>query len=132
MMLGCGNAISQTGIQKKTDSLKLVCIDTSIARKVAFDLVDGDICKAEIKIIKKNLELSKDKLVLKDSIIMGKNNQIVILKDIIQNKDEQYNLEKDKSNEIVKELKAEKRKSFFYKLTSFLGALSTLIVIITK
>jgi len=132
MMLVCGNAISQTDIQKKNDSLKLVCIDTSIARKVANDLVDGDVCKAELKYVKNNLQITKDKLVLKDSIILGKDNQIGILNNMISLKDEQFNLEKDKSNEILKQLKTEKRKSFFYKVTSFLGVLSTLIVVITK
>jgi len=132
MMLVCGNAISQTDIQKKNDSLKLVCIDTSIARKVANDLVDGDVCKAELKYVKNNLQITKDKLVLKDSIILGKDNQIGILNNMIRLKDEQFNLEKDKSNEILKQLKTEKRKSFFYKVTSFLGVLSTLIVVITK
>jgi hypothetical protein len=131
-MLVCGNAISQTDIQKKNDSLKLVCIDTSIARKVANDLVDGDVCKAELKYVKNNLQITKDKLVLKDSIILGKDNQIGILNNMISLKDEKFNLEKDKSNEILKQLKTEKRKSFFYKVTSFLGVLSTLIVVITK
>ena len=132
MMLVCGNAISQTDIHKKNDSLKLVCIDTSIARKVANDLVDGDVCKAELKYVKNNLQITKDKLVLKDSIILGKDNQIGILNNMISLKDEQFNLEKDNSNEILKQLKTEKRKSFFYKVTSFLGVLSTLIVVITK
>ena len=70
-MLLCGRSISQTATQinKAPQEQNKVVIDTSMARKIATDLVKGDVCRAEIKLVKDNLKLTKEEVAKKDSII---------------------------------------------------------------
>lgn len=130
MMLACGNAISQNDTSKKNDSLRLVCIDTSIAHKIANDLVAGDVCKAEIKIVRENNKLLKEKVSLKDSIITNKDKQLKNLEAIISNKDEQKELINEKLKAKESELKSERRKTFFYKLTTLTSLLLSFALIV--
>ena len=88
MMLICGNVISQTGIPKSNSKVSnLVTIDTLIARKIANDLVSGDFCRAEIKLVRSNLLLTKKEVTLKDSIINTLGKQKEALNLIISKKD---------------------------------------------
>jgi hypothetical protein len=130
MMLVCGNAISQKDTSKKNDSLRFVCIDTSIARKVANDLVNGDVCKAEIKIVRENFKLLKEKVSLKDSIIFNKDKQILNLESIIFNKDEQRDIFKEQLKQREAELKSEKRKTVFYKLTTLATLVLSVVLVV--
>ena len=102
-----------------------VTISTKVARLIAQDLVRYD----GLKLIDKQ----------KDSIILFKDNQIDlfkqkdVLKDqkignlelIITKKDEQFGLERQKSESLLKELKGQRRKTFFYKVGSFAGIIMT-------
>ena len=131
MMLICGNAISQTGTQKKDSKVSnLVCIDTLIARKIANDLVSGDFCRAEIKLVRKNFELTKKEVILKDSIINTLGKQKEQLNLIITKKDEMFTKQEEISNTYKKELSKQKATTFLYKVLSLLGAVSTALLII--
>lgn len=134
MMLICGNAISQTGTQIKinTDKSNLVCLDTIIAKKIAKDLVSGDVCKEEIKLVKENLNLTEKKVIIKDSIIKGLEEQKLNLNLIITEKDKQFQLQKDISDSFKKDLSKQKRTTFMYKALSLIGIASTGILILTK
>jgi len=134
MMLICGNAISQTGTQTKINTNKpnTVCIDTIIAKKIANDLVNGDVCKEEIKLVKENLSLTEKKVVVKDSIIKGLEEQKFNLNAIISEKDKQFQLQKDISDSFRKDLSKQKRTTFMYKALSLIGIASTGILILTK
>ena len=80
----------------------------------------------------------------KDSIILLKDNQIGLykqkdsLKDqkignlelIISKKDEQFGLERQKSESLLKELKGQRTKTFFYKIGSFLGVIATSVLLL--
>ena len=44
---------------------------------------------------------------------------------IINKKDEQFGLERQKSESLLKELKGQRTKTFFYKVGSFLGIIMT-------
>ena len=75
----------------------------------------------------------------KDSIIILKDSQIDLFKQkdqlkdqkignlelIITKKDEQFGLERQKSESLLKELKGQRTKTFFYKVGSFLGIIMT-------
>ena len=75
----------------------------------------------------------------KDSIILFKDSQIDLFKQkdllkdqkignlelIITKKDEQFGLERQKSESLLKELKGQRRKTFFYKVGSFVGIIMT-------
>jgi len=131
MMLICGNAISQTGIPKSNSKVSnLVTIDTLIARKIANDLVSGDFCRAEIKLVRSNLDLTKKEVTLKDSIINTLGKQKEALNLIISKKDEMFTKQEEISNTYKKELSKQKSTTFLYKALSLLGILSTTYFII--
>jgi hypothetical protein len=130
-MLICGNAISQTGIPKSNSKVSnLVTIDTLIARKIANDLVSGDFCRAEIKLVRSNLDLTKKEVTLKDSIINTLGKQKEALNLIISKKDEMFTKQEEISNTYKKELSKQKATTFLYKALSLLGILSTTYFII--
>ena len=130
-MLICGNAISQTGTPKSNSKVSnLVTIDTLIARKIANDLVSGDFCRAEIKLVRSNFELTKKEVVLKDSIINVLGEQKEKLNLIISKKDEMFTKQEEISNTYKKELSKQKATTFLYKALSLLGILSTTYFII--
>ena len=132
MMLLCGKGISQTVTQNSLTPRELnkVVIDTSVARKIATDLVSGDVCKAEIKLVKANLELTNIEVVQKDSIIYTLGKQKDYLNLIISKKDEMFVKQEEISNTYKKELSKQKATSFVYKWLSIIGVISTTMLIV--
>jgi hypothetical protein len=49
---------------------------------------------------------------------------------IITKKDEQFSLERQKSESLLKELKGQRTKTFFYKIGSFVGVIATSILLL--
>jgi hypothetical protein len=127
-MLVCGKSISQTDTQKSN----LVCIDTTIARRIAIDLVAGDECKQEIQLVKNNLMLTEYKVKLKDSIINKLEEKEYDLNDIISQKDEMYSKQEEISKTLQKELRSQKATSWIYKILSALGLATTTYLLIGK
>jgi len=127
-MLVCGRSISQTDIQKSN----LVCIDTTIARRIAIDLVAGDVCKEELQLTKNNLMLTQYKVKLKDSIINKMEEKEYDLNGIISKKDDMFKGQEEISKSLQKELRSQKSTSFLYKILSVLGICSTTYLLITK
>ena len=132
MMLLCGRSISQTATQinKAPQEQNKVVIDTSMARKIATDLVKGDVCKAEIKLVKDNLKLTKEEVSKKDSIIKTMRRQKNDLNLIIDKKDEMFVKQEEISNTYRKALSKQKATTFIYKALSLLGVISTTLLII--
>lgn len=69
------------------------------------------------------ISLHKQKDSLKDEKIENLN--LIIIK-----KDEQYILEKEKSENLLKELKSQRRKTFLYRVGTFIGIVSTSILLL--
>ena len=132
MMLLCGRSISQTATQinKAPQEQNKVVIDTSMARKIATDLVKGDVCRAEIKLVKDNFKLTQEEVVKKDSIIKTMQEQKVKLNLIIDKKDEMFVKQEEISNTYRKALSKQKATTFIYKALSLLGVISTTLLII--
>lgn len=132
MMLVCGSVISQTGTKTKSNENKggLVVIDTLTARLIANDLVSGDVCKAEMKFVRANLKLTQDKVILKDSVIKGLEEQKLNLELVITEKDSQFKLQEEISNTFKKDINRHKRQTFFYKVLSLVGLVSTVFFVI--
>jgi len=126
-MLVCGSSISQTVTKKEQNS---VVIDTAIARLIANDLVSGDVCKEELQLVKGNLFLTEGKVKYKDSIIGGLEVQKKDLHLIISKKDDIISNQEKISNVYKESLAKEKKRSFFYKALSFLGVLTTSILLL--
>ena len=94
------------------------------------DLVKFDGLKLELVQTNDLLKLTNDKLILKDSVITNLNGKVVNLQTIIIKKDEQFSLEREKSLQLQKELKGQRRKTFLYKVGTWIGVgLTTYFII---
>ncbi len=108
------NSFSQTDTTKVT-------LPTKIARQVAKDLVKYDGCKQELKLTQEKVIKLEEKDVQKDNIIgllndKDKNNQF-----IIGQKDLQIGEYKNMTDDLQKELKGQRNKTFWYKVLSFVS-----------
>jgi hypothetical protein len=116
----------------QTDTTKSVVLDTTkvtlptrVARLAFQDLLRYDGVKLEIIELNKVIILKDQNIGLlnqKDSL---SNQKIGNLELIITKKDEQFGLEKQKSESLLKELKGQRRKTFLYKVGSFAGIIVT-------
>lgn len=95
-------------------------------------MITGDGAKIELLSTQELLKLEQKKVVLKDSVIGTLNIKIVNLQDIIGKKDEQFNLEREKSKQLEKELKGQRRKTFLYKVGTYVGAGALLVLLGTN
>lgn len=121
----------------QTDTTKIVVSDTSkvilptrVARLAFQDLLRYDGAKLEIIELNKVINLKDQQIILfkeKDTL---KNEKIGNLELIIGKKDEQFSLERQKSESLLKELKAQRTKTFFYKVGSFVGIIATSILLL--
>lgn len=108
----------------------MVRLEVPIVRLVIKDLVTFDGVQKQLSETQKLLDLSNQKITLKDSVIVTLNNKVVNLETIISKKDEQFGLEREKSESLLKELKQEKRKGFFYKIGSGIAVITTILFLI--
>ena len=116
----------------QTDTTKLIVLDTTkvilptkVARLAFQDLLRYDGAKLEIVELNNVIVLKDQQINLfkqKDTL---KDFKISNLEVIITKKDEQFGLEKQKSESLLKELKGQRRKTFLYKVGSFVGIIMT-------
>lgn len=78
----------------------------------------------------KVLELTNQKLALKENILSVLNSKVTNLDYIIKQKDEQFKLERSKSEDLIKEIKQVRRTTFFYKVGSFVGIITTTLFLL--
>jgi ribosomal protein S13 len=107
-----------------------VCIPTKTARLIAKDLIKYDGCVQELKLTQDKVTKLEEREVQKDTIIKlltdkDKNNQF-----IIGQKDLQIGEYKNMTNDLQKELKGQRTKTFLYKLGAFIGVISTSYLLI--
>jgi hypothetical protein len=107
-----------------------VALKVPVAKLIIKDLIKGDGAIEEVKELNKvllmkdeQIKLFKDKDLLKDQKISN-------LELIITKKDEQFSLERQKSEELLKELKQQRRKTFLYKVGSFVAVITTSLLIV--
>jgi hypothetical protein len=125
------SSYSQTDTTKITvlDTTK-VTIPTRIARLVYQDLLRYDGAKLEIIELNKVIGLKDEQFNLfkqKDAL---KDQKISNLELIITKKDQQFDLERAKSESLLKELKGQRRKTFLYKIGSFVGVIATSMLLL--
>ena len=104
----------------------MVRLEVPIVKLVIKDLVTFDGVKLQLVETQELLRLSNDKLLLKDTEITTLNDKIVNLQTIISKKDEQFGLEKEKSQSLEKELKRQKRNTFLWKMGTVAGGVLSL------
>ena len=115
MMLLCGKSFSQKGIQNK------VTIDTTLAKKIAIDLIKGDECKVELEITKKNVLLLKEKHHIKDSMIANYKNQVDNLNKIVFSKDNLLEISEENLSLTKKQLSKYKTNNMLFKGTTLIA-----------
>jgi len=127
------NCFSQTDTSKvkPTDTTKVV-LSPEVAKQVVKDLIRYDGCKEELKLTQEKVIKLEERESQKDTIISllkekDKNNQIIITQ-----KDQQIKLYDDMSKDLQKELKVQKRNSFFYKLGTVVGIIATSVLLIVR
>jgi hypothetical protein len=116
----------------QTDTTKVIVLDTTkvtlstkVARLVYQDLIRYDGAKLEIVELNNVIGLKDQQINLfkqKDTL---KDQKISNLEVIINKKDEQFGLERQKSESLLRELKGQRRKTFLYKVGSFAGIIMT-------
>ena len=112
----------------KTDSIVPLKVPT--AKLVIKDILSGDGAKAELKEVYKVLDeknLQIDLYKQKDSL---KNEKITNLNVIIDKKDQQFALEREKSDKLLKELKVQKFKTAVYKAGSGIALIMTVLFLV--
>jgi len=108
----------------QTDTTK-VKISNPIAKLVVKDLILGDGCIEELKLTQTKVIKLEAREVQKDTIIKlledkDKNNQF-----IINTQKDQLQLSKELSEQLHKELKGQRNKTFLWKAGTFVGILAT-------
>ena len=123
------SSYSQTDTVINQDTTKVI-LSTRVARLVFQDLIRYDGAKLEIVELNKMIGF-KDQQIFsykeKDEL---KNQKIGNLELIITKKDEQFSLERQKSESLLKELKAQRTKTFLYKMGSFVGIIATSVLLL--
>ena len=128
------NTFSQTATTQpltvvKTDTTQ-VCLPTPIARQVAKDLLRLDGCKEEVKLLETKIDRLNDVSLIKDAMMemheeKDTNNQYIIKQ--LELQVGQYDKH---SNDLRKELKQQRVKSFLWKLGTFAGILTSSYLLI--
>ena len=102
-----------------------VTLPTKVARLAFQDLLRYDGAKLEIVELNNVIGLKDQQINLfkqKDTL---KDQKISNLEVIINKKDGQFGLERQKSESLLKELRGQRTKTFFYKVGSFVGIIMT-------
>lgn len=118
--------------QKDTKRDSIVPLKVPTVRLVIKDLLQGDGNKIQVLELNKELGLTRDKVILKDSVIKTLNSKLINLETIILTKDEQFKLQQELSKKLTKELKSQKRKTFLYKVGTGVGLVATLLLVVQK
>ena len=112
-----GKSISQTVTNK-------VVIDVEIAKKIANDLVSGDVAKAKLKLTEDNVVLLEKKVNVKDSVINILEKQKTNLNLVISYKDDIISKQEEISKSYKTQLVKAKASTFFYKVFAYIGVAS--------
>ena len=122
------SSFSQT--DTKTDTI--VPLKIPVAKLVIKDLLTGDGAKAELAGAYKVIDLKDQQIGLlnqKDSL---KQQKIGNLELIITKKDQQFDLERQKSESLLKELKVQKFKTAVYKAGTGAAIITTVLYLLKK
>ncbi len=121
-------SFSQTVTKTNIDTL--VPLKVPVAKLVIKDLIKGDGAAIEINELNKVIGLKDEQISLfkqKDTL---KDQKISNLELIITKKDQQFDLERAKSESLLKELKGQRRKTFLFKVGSFVGVIATSMLLL--
>ena len=115
----------------QSDTTK-IRIKVPVAKLVIKDVLKGDGCKVELKLTQEKLIKTEEREKEKDFNIVfleekDKNNNFMLNK-----KDKQLKVSEELTNNLHKELKGQRIKTFLWKVGTFLGVITTTYLIIIK
>jgi len=107
-----------------------VKIPVNIAKQIVKDLVSGDSAKAELKLCNENITLLEKKVVLKDSIISGHKQQLVLCDERVANEVKKFDAQGLWVKDLQKQNKKLKVKLRFIQITgtAIVGGLTYLYI----
>lgn len=108
----------------------MVKLEVPIVKLVIKDLVSYDGLKLELQETIELLRLERQKISVKDSVIVQIEQKSLNLQEIINKTNEKFQLESKKSEDLLKELKGQRRTTFLYKLGTTIGMLATAVLIL--
>jgi len=95
-------------------------------------LIQGDGAQLELHETQTLLKLERQKLALKDTIIFNLESKIVNLSTIIFKQEQQFKFEREKSDELLSELKGQKRVTLLYKIGAYVGAAAIVGILVKQ
>lgn len=126
--LATSKSFSQTVTKTNVDTV--VALKVPVAKLVIKDLLKGDGALIEVIELNKVISLKDEQIGLfkqKDTL---KDQKIGNLELIISKKDQQFDLERQKSESLLKELKGQRRKTFLYKIGSYVAIITTSLLLV--
>lgn len=108
----------------------IVSLKVPIAKLIIKDLIKGDGASAQVKELDGVIKLKDEQILLLKQKDTLQNQKISNLETIILKKDEQFSLEREKSEKLLKELKGQRAKTFLFKVGTFVGLVATSILLV--
>ena len=108
----------------------IVPLPLSTARMIFKELKIKDLLEKEITEKDKLISLQFEQITIYKQKDTLKDQKIKNLESVVVKKDEQFVIEQQKSKDLFKELKSERRKTFIYKAGTFVGLLLTSFVLL--
>jgi hypothetical protein len=129
MLLTITLMMSFTSFSQSVTDSTTIRLKKPIVKLVIKDLIKGDAAKKEVVVFNDIIKQQQIQLFKKDTIILTLNKQIVNFESIISTKSNQTNLAQELNAELEKALKKQKRRTFFYKVGTGVGAVATLLLL---
>tara|TARA_B100001778_G_C18292759_1_gene496088 strand:- start:66 stop:440 length:375 start_codon:yes stop_codon:yes gene_type:complete len=117
--------------QTVTDSTKIV-LTKPVAKLVIQDIVQGDQLKIQLRTTEELLNELNSKLDTQTLLVTNLESQVFNYKNIISDLNSKSDIQKDLSKDLEKALKAQRRRTFFYKVGTVVGGVATLLLLIQK
>ena len=117
--------------QKDTDSTKIV-LTKPVAKLVIQDIIGGDQLKIQLKTTEELLAETNNKLDTQGLLVVNLETQINNYQGIIEDLNSKSKIQDDLSKDLEKALKAQRRRTFLYKVGTIVGGTATLLLLIQK
>ena len=121
------NSFSQTD----TDSTKIV-LTKPVAKLVIQDIIGGDQLKIQLKTTEELLAETNNKLETQGLLVVNLETQISNYQGIIGDLNSKSKIQADLSKDLEKALKAQRRRTFIYKVGTLVGGVATLLLLVQK
>jgi len=124
------SSFSQTGTEE--DSSKTIQLTNPIAKLVVKDLIKGDAASDEVKAMQKILTVTNDKLLTQSDLVSNLKLQVTTFQRIIDQKDEQFDTQKQLQDDLESALKKANRQKKLYQIGSAVGVAAILLNVLGK